>query len=83
MQGKWVAFKDVKRVVTMQMLLDHYGVDWLRSTGDELRGRCPLHNGEGERAFHVNLAKDLFLFNVNYYFPWTTTKIPVFPGERM
>ena len=23
------------------------------------------------------------LFNVNHYFPWTTTKIPVCPGERM
>ena len=23
------------------------------------------------------------LFNVNHFFPWTTIKIPVFPGERM
>ena len=23
------------------------------------------------------------LFNVNYFFPWTTIKIPVSPGERM
>ena len=25
----------------------------------------------------------LGLFNVNYFFPWTTIKIPVSPGERM
>ena len=23
------------------------------------------------------------VFNVNYFFPWTTIKIPVSPGERM
>jgi len=22
------------------------------------------------------------VFNVNHFFPWTTIKIPVFPGER-
>ncbi|MDA2933234.1 CHC2 zinc finger domain-containing protein [Acidobacteria bacterium AH-259-D05] len=60
MKNQWVDFQEVKRVVTMRMLLEHYGVNWLRKSGDELRGRCPLHEGEGERAFHVNLSKNVF-----------------------
>ena len=44
----------------MQMVLDHYQVDWLRKQGGELRGRCPIHQGEGERSFHVNLEKNIF-----------------------
>ena len=43
MKSNWVDFKEVKRVVTMSMLVDHYRIDWLRETGDELRGRCPIH----------------------------------------
>lgn len=44
----------------MNMVLEHYQIDWLRKQGAELRGRCPIHEGEGERAFHVNLEKNVF-----------------------
>src|ERR1700716_4499664 len=60
MQDNWVDFNAVKEVVSMQMLLDRYQVNWLRKSGKELRGRCPIHKGDGQDAFHVNLAKNAF-----------------------
>ena len=60
MENNWVDFKAVKSAVTMRMLLDRYQVNWLRKSGEELRGRCPIHKGEGQQSFHVNLAKNAF-----------------------
>ncbi len=60
-RSRFVDFAEVRRVVTMAMLVDHYGIDWLRKTGDELRGRCPIHaQAKGERAFHISLEKNVF-----------------------
>lgn len=56
----WVDFRAVKAAVTMQMLLARYGLAGLRQSGQELRGQCPLHQGDGERSFHVNLSKNAF-----------------------
>ena len=40
---------------------DLYGEpSWLRKKGDELRGRCPIHKGEGTDTFHVNVGKNAF-----------------------
>jgi DNA primase len=61
MQEKaWVDFKQVKETVSMAMVLEQYGVNWLRKSRDQLRGRCPIHKGEGERTFHVSLTKEAF-----------------------
>ena len=61
MKAGWVDFKAIKDAVSMEQVLAHYGINWLRKNGDELRGKCPIHpNAEGERSFHVNLAKNLF-----------------------
>jgi DNA primase len=60
MQTSFVDFRAVKAVVSMQMVLDRYGVNWLRKNGDELRGRCPIHKGEGTDTFHTNLTKNAF-----------------------
>ena len=59
MAREYVDFKVVKRI-PMQLILDHYSIDWLRASGDELIGRCPIHQGEGTRTFHVNLTKNVF-----------------------
>ncbi len=59
-QSQWVDFKAVKAAVSIQQVLDHYGVNWLRRNGDELRGRCPIHKGEGDRTFHANVDKNAF-----------------------
>ena len=60
MENEWVDFRVVKAQVSMQMLVDHYSLRDLRKSKDELRGRCPIHRGEGERTFHVNLSKNAF-----------------------
>jgi DNA primase len=56
----WVDFKVIKQSVSMQQVLTYYGIDSLRRQGDELRGQCPIHKGEGARTFHVNVAKNVF-----------------------
>jgi len=56
----WVDFRVVKQAVSMEMVLGHFHIDWLRGSNHELRGRCPIHKGEGDRSFHVNLSKNVF-----------------------
>ena len=60
MQDNWVDFKAVKAAVSMEMILGRYQVNWLRKSGEELRGRCPIHQGEGQSSFQVNLTKNAF-----------------------
>src|ERR1044071_4633109 len=60
MTNTWVDFKAVKQALTLQMVLDHYQVNWLRKEKQDLIGRCPIHQGEGDRAFHVSLTKNAF-----------------------
>ena len=60
MEKNWVDFKAVKSAVSMQQLLDRYQINWLRKSGGELRGRCPIHKGDGQDAFHVNVSKNAF-----------------------
>jgi DNA primase len=60
MKGNWVEFSAVKAAVSMQLALDHYKVNWLRKNRNELRGRCPIHKGDGVDAFHVNVEKNCF-----------------------
>lgn len=59
-QKDWVDFRLIKQAVSLEAVLDHYGINWLQKKDDELRGRCPIHKGEGERSFHVNTAKNAF-----------------------
>jgi DNA primase len=58
--NRFVDFRAVKAAVSISMALDHYGVNWLRKKGDELRGRCPIHKGEGSDTFHASLVKNAF-----------------------
>ena len=60
MQDNWVDFKAVKAAVNMEMVLGRYRINWLRKKGEELRRRCPIHQGEGQDTFHVSLAKNAF-----------------------
>src|SRR6266566_1359581 len=60
MANNWVDFKAVKDAVSMDMALARYQINWLRKGKEELVGRCPIHQGEGDRAFHVSLAKNAF-----------------------
>lgn len=57
----WVDFKAVKEAVSMQAVLDHYGLsNGLRRNGNELRGRCPIHGGKESESFQANTQKNNF-----------------------
>lgn len=57
----WVGFASVKQAVPLMEVLQRYQITGLRRSGkDQCRGRCPLHAGDGQDAFHVNTAKQLF-----------------------
>ena len=59
MDNNWVDFKAIKQAVTIVQVLDYYGVK-LKKSGRELRGRCPIHQGEGPDTFHVSTDKNAF-----------------------
>jgi len=57
----WVSFSEIKSRVTIELVLRSYRVDWLRRSGDQqYRGRCPVHQGDSEEAFHANFRRNLF-----------------------
>ena len=55
----WVDFRAVKGAVTIEQVLGRYGLK-LKRSGKELRGRCPIHKGEGTDTFHANTDKNAF-----------------------
>ena len=58
---EWVDFKAIKEAVSMQMVLDHYGVSGLQRVGEDLRGACPIHKGApSSKHLSVNLTKNAF-----------------------
>ena len=59
MEAKWVDFRIIKAAVTMQMVLDHYGIS-LKQSGHELRGKCPIHRGSNSKHFTANVTKNVF-----------------------
>ena len=59
METEWVDFRIIKAAVTMQMVLDRYGVT-LKKSGHELRGKCPIHRGSNNKHFTANVSKNVF-----------------------
>jgi|GEM_PF-4794401 len=59
MEAEWVDFRLIKASVTMQMVLDRYGVT-LKKSGHELRGKCPIHRGANNKHFTGNVSKNVF-----------------------
>jgi hypothetical protein len=59
METEWVDFRIIKAAVTMQMVLDRYGVS-LKKSGHELRGKCPIHRGSNNKHFTANISKNVF-----------------------
>jgi len=61
MTDNWVDFKGIKDKVSMEMVLERYGlIDLLKKSGDNLVGRCPIHNGSNPRQFSVNLERNIY-----------------------
>jgi len=58
---KFVDFKAVKAAITMEQLLQHYGIlDQFKRTGDSLNGPCPIHKGSNPTQFRVSTTKNLW-----------------------
>lgn len=56
-----VDFQAIQEAVSLEAVLEHYGVKNLRRRRrDQLEGCCPLHRGEREDAFHASLSKNVF-----------------------
>jgi len=56
----WVSFDEVKRTVTLQMAIEHYGIPLRRTNANTLRGKCPLpaHGSEkSNESFTATLTK--------------------------
>jgi DNA primase len=55
----WVDYKAIKEQVSMQMVLDRYGIK-LKTSGGNHVSCCPIHNGTNFRQFSVNLEKSIW-----------------------
>ncbi len=56
----WVSFDEIKKTVTLQMAIEHYGIPLRRMNANALRGKCPLpsHGSEtSNESFTATLTK--------------------------
>ncbi len=61
MAQQWVDIKRVRESVSIEQLLEYYGLmDQLTRKGDQLIGPCPIHKGSNKSQFHVSLGKNIF-----------------------
>jgi len=57
----FVDFREVRSRITMENVLEHYGVlDTFKRTGDRLSGPCPIHGGTNPTQFRVDTEKNLW-----------------------
>jgi DNA primase len=60
-KSSFVDFKAVKAAITMEQVLQHYGLlDQFKKSGDSLSGPCPIHKGSNPTQFRVSLSKNLW-----------------------
>jgi DNA primase len=60
-RSSFVDFKAVKAAITMEQVLEHYGLmDKFTRKGDSLNGPCPIHNGSNPTQFRVSISKNIF-----------------------
>jgi DNA primase len=60
-KSKFVDFKAVKAAITMEQVLDHYGLlDKFKRSGDSLSGACPIHKGNNPTQFRVSISKNVW-----------------------
>jgi DNA primase len=60
MKGQELNFAAIEQAVSMEAVLRHYQMKDLKGRGGQLRGRCPIHQGEGREAFHVEIKRKIF-----------------------
>ena len=57
----FVNFKAVKAVITMEQVLEHYGLlDKFKRGTDSLNGPCPIHKGSNPTQFRVSTIKNIW-----------------------
>ncbi|MBI3418196.1 MAG: toprim domain-containing protein [Verrucomicrobia bacterium] len=60
-KSKFVDFKAVKAAITMEQVLEHYGLlDQFKRSGDSLSGPCPIHKGSNPTQFRVSTSKNVW-----------------------
>src|SRR5258707_5888121 len=60
-KSSFIDFKAVKAAITMEQLLQHYGLlDQFKRSGDSLSGPCPIHKGSNPTQFRVSVSKNLW-----------------------
>jgi DNA primase len=60
-KSKFVDFKAVKSAVTMEQVLEHYGLlDKFKRGADSLSGPCPIHKGSNPTQFRVSISKNIW-----------------------
>ena len=60
-KSSFVDFKAVKSALTMQQILEHYGLlQQFKRSGDSLSGPCPIHKGSNPTQFRVNTSKNIW-----------------------
>ena len=60
-KNKLVDFRAVREAVSMERLLEHYGLlEPMKRSGDSLSGFCPLHQGSNPTQFRVSISKNLW-----------------------
>jgi DNA primase len=57
----FVDFRDIRSRITMEQVLEHYGVlHTFKRTGDRLSGPCPIHGGSNPSQFRVDTEKNVW-----------------------
>ena len=61
-KSRFVSFDQLKRSISMQQVLERYGLlEKLRRSGESLSGVCPLHRGHNPTQFRVNMVKNCWI----------------------
>jgi len=56
----WIDFNLVKQSVSMELLIVHLGLFKIARKGDEVRLKCPFHNGKSDNSMAINLSTNTF-----------------------
>jgi DNA primase len=60
-KSKFVDFKAVKAAITMEQVLERYGLmHQFKRSGDRLSGPCPIHKGSNPTQFSVSIEKNVW-----------------------
>src|SRR5580698_3431487 len=60
-KSQFVDFRAVKAAITMEQVLDHYGIlDKFKRGTDSLNGPCPIHRGSNSTQFRVSISKNIW-----------------------